>query len=66
MEFGGQIIAVILILLKFFLNPERIKEKKKEKIKKERKEISNEIDKHIAEFDADMLAVDLDFLLQDE
>ncbi len=59
-----QILGIVMILLKFFLDPERVKKREEEKIEKERDELKHEIDEHLRELDATSIASDIDMLLR--
>lgn len=58
-----EILGIIIILLKFFLDPERVKKREERKIEKERDELKHEVDEHLRDLDATALSTDLDRLL---
>jgi len=59
----GNILEIVIIMLKHFFDPKNIKKREEKKIEKETKELETSIDNHINEMDATIIASDIDDLL---
>jgi len=58
-----QALAIIVIFLKYFFDPDQVKKREDKKIERETEDFINEVDEHIVELDATTLASDIDRLL---
>ena len=59
----GNILEIIIIMLKHFFDPKNIKKREEKKIEKETNRMESVIDDHINEMDASIIASDIDDLL---
>jgi len=59
-----QILAIAVILLRYFFDPKQVKKREEKKIEREKEELSHEVDEHLRDLDALDLATDIDLLLE--
>lgn len=60
----SNILAIILVLIQHFFNPEQVKKREERKIERDAEKFKAESDKHISELDSLIIASDIDRLLE--
>ena len=58
-----QILAIAVILLRYFFDPKQVRKREEKKIESEKEKISHEVDEHLRDFNSLDIATDIDRLL---